>query len=513
MATLFGDVHYFYGPPTDSPPHHRFDKGSYVYLFENANERRARIEIANHVGTDDQDAFDGFLDKVHVTYSYRQHCMVNLAVGEVEGHEEWHLPTYDPQNQNKYHYKLHSLDIYFWTQTDALSFVNGIRRVLPPNQVDVQDEPSPPSQTDHRQYSSADVNPLVQKLENIAIFSDASKIPPPPPQTNGSGRASNSNSNIPSFAPPPLSAVTNDDDDNEDDHGHDATSPASFVPMPYNPAAPAAPEQIRHREKTPPPEDGDVHPLQARLAQDAGTPFSPGLVSGMPAHMHMMSSPLSPGLFPPPQQFSPAPGAPSFPGPPVQSPGIMPPQGFGTHGVVGQGQGQGQHPGLARAATMPVVHGMPSPALQSPYGVGQFPGSPGFAPPQQTQQQQQQQQPPQLQHHQSTPGVIPGQQQYPHGTPTPPLGLTSPGLSMPPPPPPPGGFSNYTYATQQGGGHGANEYGIHQQAYRPTEGEATVKYNKAAKKEREPRGRLEENAGRLERGVTGMFKKFEKKFG
>lgn len=30
---------------------------------------------------------------------------------------------------------------------------------------------------------------------------------------------------------------------------------------------------------------------------------------------------------------------------------------------------------------------------------------------------------------------------------------------------------------------------------------------------KEPKGRMEENAGRLERGVTGMFKKFEKKFG
>lgn len=55
----FGDVHYFYGPPTASPPHHRFDKGSYVYLFENAEQRRARIEIANQPGTSDQDAFDG----------------------------------------------------------------------------------------------------------------------------------------------------------------------------------------------------------------------------------------------------------------------------------------------------------------------------------------------------------------------------------------------------------------------------------------------------------------------
>lgn len=58
-AQRFGDVHYFYGPETAQPLHHRFNKGSYVYLFENANERRARIEVANAVGTEDQDAFDG----------------------------------------------------------------------------------------------------------------------------------------------------------------------------------------------------------------------------------------------------------------------------------------------------------------------------------------------------------------------------------------------------------------------------------------------------------------------
>lgn len=52
-------MHYFYGSPSTDPPHHRFDKGSYVYLFENAAERRARIEIANHPGTEAQDAFDG----------------------------------------------------------------------------------------------------------------------------------------------------------------------------------------------------------------------------------------------------------------------------------------------------------------------------------------------------------------------------------------------------------------------------------------------------------------------
>lgn len=55
----FGDVHYFYSPANVKPRHHRFDKGSYVYLFENASERRCRIEIANNPGTDDQDAFYG----------------------------------------------------------------------------------------------------------------------------------------------------------------------------------------------------------------------------------------------------------------------------------------------------------------------------------------------------------------------------------------------------------------------------------------------------------------------
>ncbi len=30
-----------------------------MYLFENASERRCRIEVANNPGAEDQDAFDG----------------------------------------------------------------------------------------------------------------------------------------------------------------------------------------------------------------------------------------------------------------------------------------------------------------------------------------------------------------------------------------------------------------------------------------------------------------------
>ncbi|KAL2199399.1 hypothetical protein P885DRAFT_75817 [Corynascus similis CBS 632.67] len=431
VATLYGDIHYFYGPPTDKPPHHRFDKGSYVYLFEDANQGRARLEIANNAGTEDQDAFDGYLDKVHLSYSYKHTCLVTLTVGEVEGNEEWHLPTYDPQNQNKYHYKLHSLDIYFWKPQDAVQFVNGIRRVLPPAQCEVLDEPGPPPR------QSVEVSSVVQKLEQAAISESSSvQVTPAGLQSTAAG--------APSFPGPPVAAANGTGD---------ATSPPpqQFAPVAYNPAAPPPPEEVRHREKTPPPEDAVANPLHQTLAYDASTPFSPGLVpSGL--------GPLSPGIPPPNIQHPP--GAPTFPGPPqhsVTSPGFAP-QGFGSLGAQAAAAPPPQtpvHPGISRAATMP-VHGvgtpLASPGLASPYLVGTFPS-----------------------HVQYAPGVT--------HTPTPPAA----GVGVPPPP-----------------GQGGAEYSVHQQFYIPE--------NQYQPKQ-DTRGKLEENAGRLERGVTGMLKKFEKKFG
>ncbi|KAL0934730.1 RNA recognition motif-containing protein [Colletotrichum truncatum] len=448
----FGDIHYFYGPPTNNPPHHRFDKGSYVYLFENANDRRARIEIANQPGTDDQDAFDGFLDKTHVRYSYNHQCMVTLTVGETTDQMEWHLPTYDPHNQSKYHYKLHSLDIYFWKQEDALQFVNGIRRVLPPAQVEILDEPAQSSSHHQLHHQQADpVSTLVQQLEHVAV-SDPSY---------GTSQPSQQAASVPSFAGPPTSAVLAQE------------PPASFVPMAYNPAAPAAPEAIRHREKTPPPEDGSVDPLAAAVAYDAQAPFSPGFVPPPGFQAGQIGVAGLPPPPPPPAQFG---------GPPPQ-------------------------PGLQRAATMPaqaVQGGLASPGLSSPYGNG-FPGTPGLQPPpppppQQPQQQQQQQQQSQT----------PQPQQVQQSTPPPPTSqgtppVTSPGAVASPP----GGYSSYSYTTQQQ--PAALDYSVHQQVYRPTEQEA-AKY-KGYMVKQEPAGKLEVNAGRLERGVTGMLRKFEKKFG
>ncbi len=338
---------------------------------------------------------------------------MTLTIGRVEGHDEWHLPTYDPHNQNIYHYKLHSLDIYFWEQQDALQFVNGIRRLLPSTQCTVLDEPGPPPR------HSGDISAVVQKLEKAAISGN-------PAQADGAG-------GVPSFAAPPLSAVSGTDS---------SPPPQQFTPFAYNPAAPPAPEQIRHREKTPPPLDAGVNPLHQTLVHDASTPFSPGLVpSGL--------GPLSPAFAPPP--FSQPAGAPSFPAPPapsVSSPGV-PPQGFGS--LAGHPTGLAQHPGLVRAATVPLQ------AMPSPYGAT-FPGGPGYT-----------------------------------NTPTPPI--ASPGL----PPPPTYNSSNLPQAS---------DYNVHQQYYVPENG-SSVNY----KPKVETRGKLEEGAGRLERGVSGMLKKFEKKFG
>ncbi|KAJ3948985.1 uncharacterized protein N0V96_000092 [Colletotrichum fioriniae] len=445
----FGDVHYFYGPPASNPPHHRFDKGSYVYLFENANDRRARIEIANQPGTEDQDAFDGFLDKTHVRYSYNHQCMVTLIVGETTDQMEWHLPTYDPQNQNKYHYKLHSLDIYFWKADDALQFVNGIRFVLPPAQVEILDEPQQQQHQHHVQQHTQHqpVSSVVQQLEHVAI-SDPNYGSP----RGGASAQQQQQQNGSAFAGPPTSAVAAAPPAHQQQQQE---QPASFAPMAYNPAAPAAPEAIRHREKTPPPKTA------------------------------------SPIPWPPPLPTTRRPRSP--------------------------------RPVLQRAATMPAqaVHGgLASPGLVNPYANGSpFPSSPGFAPPPPPPTQ-----PPQLQqpqpHAQTQQGTPQPQAAAVHAPATPPSTTTTAASAPPvagaPMSPPPGGFSQYSYSSSNGGSQqqqqpGAFDYSIHQQAYRPTEMEAG-KYKGYTGKQ-DPSGRLEANVGRLEKGVTGMFRKFEKKFG
>ena len=143
--------------------------------------------------------------------------MVTLTVDGPNGQrnaladpQEWHLPTHDPKNENKYNYRLHTLDIYFWTKEDALSFLNGIRRVLPQQQITVQDEPvAPPA------HATA-MSPVVQKLESVAITD--------PSYQQGRTRDSRTTG----FAGPPLSALPN------------AQEASNFTPLGFKPTPPLA---------------------------------------------------------------------------------------------------------------------------------------------------------------------------------------------------------------------------------------------------------------------------------
>jgi hypothetical protein len=88
-------------------------------------------------------------------------------------------------------------------------------------------------------------------------------------------------------------------------------------------------------------------------------------------------------------------------------------------------------------------------------------------------------------------------------------------------PPPPGGYAQYSYGSTSDTpvSHTpafSTDYSVHQQVYRPTESEASIKHNEKPKpaqpNEKPPTGKLEQGAARLEKGVSGFLKKLEKKF-
>lgn len=170
--------------------------------------------------------------------------------GEVDT-QEWHLPAFDPRNETKYLYRLHTLDIYFWTKEDAQKFLGGVRRVLPVQQVTLVDEPA---QTD-------EVSSVVQNLENVAI-------------SQGNVRNSRDTSLSSSIHGSQASAAYLSRDATRSTPSSSIpgqpAQPAAYAPLAYNPAAPAAPEAIMHREKTPPPVDGAANPLVAAANADQG---------------------------------------------------------------------------------------------------------------------------------------------------------------------------------------------------------------------------------------------------
>lgn len=298
--SVFADVHYFFSPPGAKPLHHRFDKRSYVYVLRDPSQGQGRLEIANNAGTPDQDAVSGTLRAVQLEHSDAQPTLCTVLVGGAahgaadasdagrpDG-REWHLAAPDYRNEGKYIFKLHAIDIYFWAKEDAARFVEWATRILSASQGNRADERRP--MRTHQGSTSS----VVQRLEHLAVSGSGLK-----PGSHGSGASQHQDVSpvVSGTAPPSGPHGTT---------GQPAEQPADHTPIAYNPAAPAAPEPIKHREKTPPPVDAeDGTSLQHGLAQDSGRPY-PAATSHQ-AH----------GFPPPPPNLA---QQPSFSGPPQQQP-------------------------------------------------------------------------------------------------------------------------------------------------------------------------------------------------
>ncbi|KAJ8610717.1 hypothetical protein MRB53_038359 [Persea americana] len=246
-AQAFADVHYYFSEnrSPSKPQHHRFDRQSYIYLFHNPSRSEAKLEIANHAGTADQDAFSGSLNIAKVRNSHLQPNLFSVTVNlrEIQNRESWHLPAYNEKNEKNAGFSPRAPRFH-----ESCSAT--IRK-------DRNQRPFPSKSVKHR----------LHKL-----------IPgPPTPATS--------------------------------------TGPSQAAPAAYNPAAPAAPEPVTYREKTPPPiDDGTGTGLKAASKYDIIPPapsYGPS-----PTH-YQASSATQPTYFSgPPRQPSNA----SLPGPPTSRP-------------------------------------------------------------------------------------------------------------------------------------------------------------------------------------------------
>ncbi|KAG8533185.1 uncharacterized protein KY384_001968 [Bacidia gigantensis] len=463
LMIVFADIHYFFGLPTPKPSSHRFEKGSYLYLYGNRSGSGARLEVANNAGTQYQDAFTGNFDTATVRQSHKHPTLCTVTIdgyhrrGSNAGtptpraQHHWMLP--DPHAQGHRLLPLHTVDVYFWTSQDADSFVNNVKKLLQHDQVVLLDVPTPqPAQ-------EKAMSPVVQQLEKAAI-------------QDPSYQARNNNS--PSQTP--SSQATGGSSKPAD--------PAAYQPLAYNPAAPAAPEPIKHREKTPPPADADT-----------GT----GLAAAAYADQTQMAS---------------------------QSSLSRPPYGQSSysHGYVGSPPQapSSSHIPTATGQRLGSVASIPPPPPQSPPNQASPSNQqlvPTFSPPPQTADAPQYDesgkplQSPATQvlgnsyvggAHQPLQHVQPQYADY----------LGSTGHQSPAPP---GGYSNFTYTPQppQAPERQGTGYDVHSQVYRPTEDEA-----KRDKKHTGPQagpgqqaGKLEQQAGRVDKGVNRLIKGIGKRMG
>ena len=425
----------------------------------------------------------------------------NTASSRLQKYPEhyWRLPNTDPRNEGKYLFRLHTLDLYFWTAHDASSFMEAAEKMLEAQQVDIVDKPSAP--VTHEQV----VSPVVQKLENVAIEDPAYR--------NGQTRSSRSGQTSSTDA----TYFSN----SEAESSKNSKEPEAYKPLAYNPAAPPAPEPIKHREKTPPPPGAEAEGtgLSAAAYDDHLQTISP-----VPQQRHSSLSQPSYAMSPNPvgHMSSPQSQAPNTP--------------FASPPPFVRQSGQSSASGGITASTSPI----PPPPPQS----GRT-SSTSFAPPPvavSTQIQISNVAPQQHGAAYSPPPREPNARFY-QGSNQP---LDSPSAQIlgnsyvgPPPQPlqhlqpkyadylasrpqpqqhpqePIGGYSDYSYSHQhqqslyqQGG-----DYNVHGQVYRPTEEEAHKGKHHKPSESGQPSGRLEQSAGRVDKGVNRFLKKLEKRIG
>ncbi|KAL8872817.1 MAG: hypothetical protein Q9174_001611 [Haloplaca sp. 1 TL-2023] len=518
LMTVYADVHYYFSAPTPRPPSHRFDKGSYLYLYRSRNTSGGRLEIANNVGKREQDAFTGALDSIHVRQSHKHPTLCTITVdgyenpsatgSEAPQHPEhhWRLPNTDPRNEGKYLFRLHTLDIYFWTVKDATSFIDSIEELIEPDQLEILDRPSAPAPHENL------MSPVVQKLENVAIEDPAyqsSKTHSPQPA-------------VPSFAPPP---TVNRDNSEATPKAEETTS---FQPLAYNPAAPPAPEPIKHREKTPPPPEAETEGTGLATAayndhQHSVSPLSHpahGSFSQPPypssAHSSAFTSPQPHGSpYNAPPRFSGLTGMSPVPDGRAGSVSSIPPPP--PPGARSSSVSSSQMP--SRSAS--TQHQMPSSATSSQPTFSAPPRDPNaFSHPGSGQPLA------------SPTSQILGNSYV--GSPTQPLQHLQPQyadyLATRPQQPsqghgqePVGGYSSYDYSQTQGHHHQHNhqhqhhhdpsQYDVHNQVYRPTEEESHKHKHHRPSDGGQHTSKPEHQAGRLDKGVNRFFKKLEKRIG
>ncbi|KIX94009.1 uncharacterized protein Z520_10346 [Fonsecaea multimorphosa CBS 102226] len=539
LTAVYADLHSYFTAPSPRPALHRFDKAAYFYVYYNSTRHTSRIEAAINPGTPEQTAFHGFLDGAKVINSHRFPTRVTFVVDGVSAPaatspssprsgrdpDEWRLASSDPRDPGTSKYRIHTIDAYFWSQDDSKLVLDIFKRLLQPAQLDIDDDVHE-EQPDHHDM----VSPVVQNLEHVAISDPAYKEVQ---HDSPSAQHSHPVQQLPTAQPAPPAAVFRASPGGPAASASPNSATASiggrssvkdskpaatdYTPLAYNPAAPAAPEPIAHREDTPPPIDAvDGTGLAAAARHDH--PYVPqqqhpqpfaGSHTAQPGAYGGQYGPVQPS-FGPHATTSPVP---SF-GP--QAAATVPPPSFGPHAA--------SPPLQTSPRTSVSTNFGPPPTGASATGIGSDSGSrhpsaaaQTYVPHGQGQQDpnahifgQQNVQTPGTQFYQS----INGQPHKPlqHVQPQYPDYLAA-GQAPPPPSvpaPPLGGYSTYNYAQAQQAQPPAGAYDIHSQVYRPTEAEHHSHHHKPSKSGSQHKPSHTE---KIEKGVGKWIKKIEKNFG